>query len=215
LKIAYDLDEGILQFSREFDSLYGFDPHIKDEAELEMVMRVFLLDHIPKLALWEYFVINVGSHVAKLEERIKTLITGRRPSKEDSDGIKRSTNINSLADALANDGNHDRFSEYLVLDRVVEFYDQEINGIVKAASESDRSLRLSSLLSSYRTSIDAINYRKYRCYDEKIQKIMANLRSRIRYERLDHNGPRLGPVSEKYQQFLRMLNNCLRSLDPH
>lgn len=209
LKIAYDLDEGILQFSKEFHSTYGFEPNIKDEAELEMVMRVFLLDHIPKLALWEYFVINVGSHVAKLEERIKTLITGRRSSKEDSDRIQKSSDINSLADALTNDGKHDRFSEYLDLDRVVEFYALEINGIIKAPLESERSLRLSSLLNSYRTSIDAINYHKYRCYDEKIQKIMENLRSRIRYERLDPNGPRLGPVSEKYRLLVNAFKLCI------
>lgn len=200
LKIAYDLDEGILQFSKEFHSVYGFDPNIKNETELEMVMRVFLLDHIPKLSLWEYFVINVGLHVAKLEDRIRNLISGRRPSKEDCDNIQRNPNLSSLADALTNDGQHGRFSEYLDLDKVVEFYALEINGIIKATSESDRSLRLSSLLNSYRTSIDAINYRKYRCYDEKIQKIMANLKSRIRYERLDPNGPRLGPVSEQYSR---------------
>jgi len=43
--------------------------------------------------------------------------------------------------------------------------------------------------------LDALNVEPYRRYDDLLRRILANVSNRLRYERLDKDGPQKGPIS--------------------
>ena len=51
LKVAYELDEAILEFSVSLESEYGLSPIIGNEDDLRQVLAVFKHDHLPKYRL--------------------------------------------------------------------------------------------------------------------------------------------------------------------
>lgn len=194
LKVAYDLDEGILRFSREIGQ-YTAQAELHTEQDLQDLMEVFKHDFVPSLALWEYFVIDVGWHVAELERRVKGLVRGSGPAQQPRPSRPK-MRLGEIADAVRDDGTFGRHASHVDMGRVCELYAAHIEGVLYAPSENERSLRLSNLLTTFRATLDAINYEKYRLYDEKLVVIIGNLVSRIRYERLDPNGPKMGAIGE-------------------
>ncbi len=193
LQNAFDLDEGIMEFSRNITSVYGLDPNVSDENALSTMMKVFLETLIPKLTLWEYFAVDVGMHVHQLEELIRTkpCVIYKRPRSK----IDPKSDYNQILRALKNDGKHQRYSNHIDMEMVEQVYHYQLKDICEAPNEIERSIRISRLLSAFRSVLDSINYSLYRNYDEKIAVIIRNIASRVRYERLDPSGPRLGPIS--------------------
>lgn len=189
LQIAYNLDEGIIAFSKEVE---GYT--VESEEKLQALMKRFTEDCLPKLSLWEYFVIDVGKHVADLEAFIRNQSCKIDPLSA-GHKIDTQSDYTRILEGIKNDGKFGRFSLHLDMYVVHQVYADQINDIIGAPNEVERSLRLSRLLTSFRAILDGINYEKYRGYDERVLKISRNLTSRIRYERLDPNGPRLGPIS--------------------
>lgn len=189
LLVAYDLDEGILEFSKEID---GYE--LSSEDDLASLIKRFAENYLPKLRLWEYFVIDAGKHVAELENCIRNDICRIDPGSARKK-IDTQSDYARLADAVKNDKRHRRFSLQIEMKAVHQVYADRIQAIIDAPGEGERSFRLSQLLASFRAVLDALNYERYRAYDERVSKILRNISSRVRYERLDAHGPRLGPIS--------------------
>jgi len=196
LKLAFDLDEGIISFSRDLKSLYNLNPDIRSEANLREIMKIFVESHLPKLKLWEYFVLDVGHHVTQLEEMVRELCSPLLECSINGSPQNSSFDPTLIIKAIKNDGRYARFSKYASMDEISKLYSREINGIASAPTESERSIRISKLLSEFRAALDSLNLENYKVYDEKIQRIYNNIMARVRYERLDTSGPRLGEISE-------------------
>lgn len=211
LKIAYDLDEGILDFSREIESVYGVNPNINTEPDIHEILRVFREVAIPKLNLWEYFVINVSKHVQELEDCVRNKVCHLGTSPEPYLEPAPSSDLNKIKNALKFDHKYGRFSHFIDMRVVHDIYASQIEDILHAPSELERSVRLSKLLTNFRTTLDAVNYDRYRIYDEKVHLIIRNLASRLKYERLDSHGPRLGPINSVHPlvstYFTRIIDN--------
>lgn len=196
LKLAFDLDEGIMHFSRELKSLYNLDPDVRSEAHLGEIMKIFIESHLPKLKLWEYFVLDVGHHVKQLEEMIRERSSPLLICSIDGSPQNSLFDPTLIIKAIKNDGKFSRFSKYADMDEIAKLYSREIKEIASAPTESERSIRISKLLTGFRAALDAVNLESYKIYDEKIQRIYNNISARVKYERLDPSGPRSGAISE-------------------
>lgn len=56
---------------------------------------------------------------------------------------------------------------------------------------------VTAAVKAFRTLLDIINVPRYELYNADLSAILDNTRSRIRYTRLDEDGPKHGPVTAK------------------
>lgn len=187
LKVAFELDESILNFSSNF-STFGIDGKLQNESELLEIMRIFKEKHLPKYRLWEYFVINVSFEERKLEEHIENSF--------EIDLIKNSKYflVQSLKEAEIFDGKWDRFSNQMNLEAVLSYYSKEIDAI-RSCDLCQKSQLLTLLLADYRKQLDQLNLDKYHKYDETIETACKNIFNRASYERISDHGPKIGAIS--------------------
>lgn len=183
LKAAFDLDESILSFSSQL-SHYDISGYLKDENALLEMMEVFKDKHLPKMRLWEYFVINVSESERQLEKFVQTdSRVSFKPTKH-------------LEEAKENDGKWNRNSNRMNLEAVASFYTKQIEEI-RPCDQCQRSHLLSNLLADYRQQLDQLNVDKYQQYDEIVDVACRNIFNRALYERIADNGPKIGQVSER------------------
>lgn len=189
LKVAFELDESILNFSSNI-STYGLNGDLKNENDLLEMMKTFKDKHLPKYRLWEYFVINVNAAERQLEEYIEKSIM------DDLLSASQRILIKSLKEAEIFDDKWDRFSHQMNLEAVASFYSKEIESI-RSCDLYHRSQNLSALLADYRKQLDQLNLEKYQKYDETIEVACRNIFNRALYERISDHGPKIGSVSEQ------------------
>ena len=150
LKIAFELDESILNFSSNL-SIYGISGELKNENDLLEMMKAFKDQHLPKSRLWEFLVINVSSAERQFEEFVqKSVVNSDFMIRNPLDLIK------SLKEAEIFDGKWDRFSNQMNLEAVGSFYSKEIE-LIRSCDLCKRSQLLSHLLTSYRKELDQLN----------------------------------------------------------
>lgn len=190
LKVAFELDESILNFSSNLSN-FGLSGDLKNENDLLEMMIVFKDKHLPKSRLWEFFVINVSQAERQLEEYIEKSII-----RSDFMMTNQKILINSLKEAEKFDEKWDRFSNQMDLEYVSSFYCKEIESI-RSCDLCQRSQLLSDLLAAYRKQLDQLNLEKYQKYDEIIEVACRNIFNRASYERIADHGPKIGSISSK------------------
>lgn len=191
LRVAYDLDECIMCFSRDLAAgKYDLEADIKSEADVIKVLDGFQKHVLPEAALWEYFVIDVSQAVRELES---VFCRSSTPTLSASEPAPK-----QLEEAIINDGKYGRFSVRMNITLVAAYYYAQLEEYRLALSECERSLILSRVLSEYRSQLDALNYGRYQCYDAKIQQILHNIGNRLIYERVAEHGPKFGPINQEH-----------------
>lgn len=193
LKLAYELDEAILAFSamleHEGEHQVSADP--RDEADVRVILDFFLGSMLPKLALWEFFVVNVAHALADLEGAFRKEAALRPAGGDDA----AATTPHRLGDALYFDGSYARNAYRMNLRAVTQIYRSKISEYRGMRSERERGLLLARVLDDYKRELDEINSARYRVYDEKVAQITKNLHNRMVYERVAEHGPRIGPIT--------------------
>lgn len=195
LQIAYELDECIMKFSGEL-KMHHLSPTIHSEADVQAIMGVFAQQVLPREALWEYFVIDVGRALGDLEAVFRReAAASPTVTTEASVAAARVQDLGEAERIIG--GGHARNSHQMDTALVSEYYRPMIEEYRALPNERDRSLLLSRALAEYRQKLDQLNYPKYQAYDDKVQQIQRNLTTRIVYERVAEHGPKLGPVSRE------------------
>ncbi|PJF17668.1 Glycogen debranching enzyme, partial [Paramicrosporidium saccamoebae] len=187
LGIAFELDEAILKYSNEIESMHNLSAEVGCEEDVQKILEVFGNHVLPDLALWEYFVVDVSRAVMELEAVF-------RREAVHSPKVEIPSTVTFLEEATLDDGCFRRNSHRMDVDMVKTHYRQELEEYRRTPNERDRSLLLSRVLNEYRLQLDQINYPRYQRYDEKVQQILTNLTNRLVYERVAENGPRMGPI---------------------
>jgi glycogen debranching enzyme len=181
LKPAFALDELILMYSAELED-HGRG-HVQGESDLLALMDEFKNTALPKIKLWEFFVIDVAANERALEDAIKTGIR-----------VEATSAPVDLENAVEADGEHGRFSYSMNLKLVCKHFSSQIESYNLAPIGVKDSI-LSEILAQYRQALDALNLPKYQKYDDIITRACQNIFHRVQYERLAENGPKLGPIS--------------------
>ena len=198
LESALELDDALLQFGNDLDK-YGLPTELRNAGDLSRVIAG-MHEHVVKgLNLWQYYVVDVEKNaeeamIAWSEGRALTLNTVGGASDMDRLHEAQSWSLKQKADFLLQ--NHFVGSEGLG----PRFHR-------KANPETSATL-LTALHGGFDTStkeaarrtmtdiLDQINAPFYAQYNEDIETISQQVFDRVRYLRLDDDGPKMGPISQ-------------------
>lgn len=193
LKAAIELDGALLDFSANIEKL-GFTSDIKTQEDLDSVLGGIDQHVLQPLNLWQFYVFDKKSilgEIAKSFDNRSLLSPIDIPSDVDINDKKK------LAQFVLKEANirgkvvlNDRFSNTLESSKVLSI-------ILSLGKLENADLNLDYVLTKGTEIIDNINVDLYTSYDDDILSIKNQLKDRIRYLRLDENGPKLGPVTEE------------------
>ncbi|KAI9332132.1 glucanotransferase domain of glycogen debranching enzyme-domain-containing protein, partial [Zopfochytrium polystomum] len=190
LRPAYELDEALLQMSEDMEKV-GLTAAITTEADLIAAMGYFKSVVVPRLKLWEFYVIDVK----KVEKQFREALSARAPKLDypqfaTAGGLnlrERALLLQKVALGPAVLG--ERFGKNLDINVVMAFMmalkDQRA---IVANNDDDLVKELIGI-------VDEINLDFYKESDSDIAAIVENVASRAKYLRVDDHGPKLGPVS--------------------
>lgn len=197
LESAYLLDAKLLELGDRLESL-DLPTEVKSTEDVMSIMNAIKSECIAGIRLWEYYAINVERDANSAIESWalgKTSIPEKFAGPEDLKFLK-------TADEKAQ---VDFLVQYALLgkDRLGERYRRRVDPAVAAAflssvfgeysnvsDEAERKAARTKLGSI----LDAMNVPFYKEYDSDTAEILQQLFNRIKYCRLDENGPRQGPI---------------------
>lgn len=200
LESALELDTALIRYGEELGSL-GLPTEFRNMDDLLKVIGGVQEHVISKIRLWEYFAVDVPSNSKSVIDAWtagKTRLPdgGFDPSKLGGgvDAI-RDWSLFQKADFLKNkgmlnglriDGRLSRTVDPLVgsalLTALLGRYDDKSD--VEAATETMDAI------------FNELNLPFYREYDEDVAAILDQVKGRLKYTRLDENGPKMGPVTQ-------------------
>ncbi|KAI3406672.2 GDB1 [Candida oxycetoniae] len=192
LTAAIELDGKLLEFSDKLEE-FNLPTSINNDSDLAKVMNGIKVHVLEELKLWQYYVFDKS---AAIDGLIKTLNRNR-------DSIEKAeippqvdiNDLNQLANFVLNFSNQGkkpimgrRFENELDLSKFLS---------VLFAVFGDIHVDEESIKQKAEKIIDKINVPLYTAYNDDIKTIEQQLGDRIRYLRLDNNGPKLGKVTTK------------------
>ncbi|KAK9431500.1 hypothetical protein V1505DRAFT_56979 [Lipomyces doorenjongii] len=185
LQAAYELDDALLAFSRSLRSL-GLPTNLKSIDDLLQIMDGVKVHVLGALRLWEFYVIDVKTVTEKVVEAFYSPNTRETPV---PDSLSFDDLCTFVKDSAARRFNRlgERFRK--TLDHLA------FAGILKSilAKDADEERVRSETVKI----IDEINLPLYREYDDDAEEILEQLYNRIKYIRLDDNGPKAGEITTK------------------
>ncbi|CDK26290.1 unnamed protein product [Kuraishia capsulata CBS 1993] len=186
LEAAIVLDKSLLHFSK-YMKWHGYPTDIRSTSDLLKIMDGIKIHVLGDLKLWQYYVLNVQQHLEELEKAWSNLAI--TPTKIPED-VKN--NLKSLS----------KFVVQLARPQGFELSSRNANklDIYKFASVlrtlAGEDADFSEAKSHAHKILDEINLPLYKAYDEDNSEILEQVYNRIKYLRLEDNGPKLGPVTE-------------------
>ena len=204
LEPALELDNALLRYGKDLGSL-GLPTSISTMDELQRCIDGMKTHVLGKLRLWEYYVVDVGQD-AKAAVEAWAAGDVKFPKHGFGSGVGglkdvKEWSLKQRADfLLANDftgagqigGRFDRKTNpklgAALLTAVHGPYDSDKHG------PPDRGVTLSTMT----RTLDELNLQFYREYDADATAIAQQVKDRVRYLRVDDNGPRLGAVTPEH-----------------
>ena len=200
LESALELDTALIKYGEELDSL-GLPTEFKNMDDLLKVVDGIKEHVISKIRLWEYFAVDVPSNSKSVVEAWKSGKTrlpdgGFDPSVLGGgvDAVKN-WSLYQKADFLKNKGMQNGL-------RIDERLSRTVDPLVGSAL-------LTALIGRYEDGSDTqnasetmdsifneLNLPFYREYDADVEAILEQVKDRLKYTRLEENGPKLGPVTK-------------------
>lgn len=205
LRSALELDTKLLEFSRDLKSL-GLPTTLESVDDLLKVMDGIKEHVIAKLKIWEYYVIDVKRDADAI---VDAWAKGDVTFPEGGFGLSGMGGLDAVKNATPKE-----LSKFLVdkgvlnADRLGERYRRRVDPGIGAAlitalfgrfegdgdtDSADREAARSRVVSI----LDELNLPYYKEYDADIAEVLEQTFNRVKYVRLDDDGPKLGPINEK------------------
>ncbi|OBT69933.1 hypothetical protein VE03_00418 [Pseudogymnoascus sp. 23342-1-I1] len=192
LESALKLDTELLKFGRELGEL-GLPTDIKTVEDLLLIMDGIKTKVIGGLKLWEYYAIDAKRDA---DAAVDAWVSGNIKAPAEGFGSKD-----------ASPKEHAKFiteKAMLGTDRLGERYRRKVDPAIAAAlltelhGKSNGNAADSDEIRNHISKIlDEVNLPYYREYDEDIAEVLEQIFNRVKYVRLDDNGPKLGPINDK------------------
>ncbi|KAG5998640.1 hypothetical protein E4U52_006436 [Claviceps spartinae] len=200
LESAYVLDTSLLQLSSNLESL-GLPTDPKSVDDLMLLLEAIKTNVIAGIRLWEYYTLDVeGDAIAAVSAWASTsssTLQGKIGIQEDLENLETS-NLEEKVSFLRKHGS-------LRFDRLGERFRRAIDPNVAATllsscfgkyeGESSASADKAAARLEMCKILEAMNVPLYEEYDGDVKEILEQLSNRIKYVRLDENGPKLGPIN--------------------
>lgn len=185
---AIELDALLLKFSAEMKQ-HGFSTIISDEFQLQKIMDAIKIHVLGELKLWQYYIVDTEGHLKDLEQVWKNM----DKTFEKIDIPKDVTyDLYKLAHFTV------KKCKLTDFDVLGERYSHKLNTLKFAnllGSLYGEKTDFQLIQNEARKILDEINLPLYHEYDDDNLAICTQLYNRIKYQRLDSNGPQLGEVT--------------------
>ena len=188
LESAYELDTALLHFGSDLKK-FGLPTELKTPGDLSKVIAGMHEHVVKRLDLWQYYIIDVQESV---KAAVKVWSEGGSTYKV-LEGVK-SWSLNQKADFLRQNG----FTGLEGLGpRFHRRPDVQAGAALLAAQFGSASSADRSAATIFLTEVlNEINAAFYSQYDDDTKVIAQQVFDRVRYLRLDDDGPKLGPITK-------------------
>jgi glycogen debranching enzyme len=185
---ALELDNAILAFSATLEA-QGLPKRISSPQDIETILSA-LSNVLKTLNLWQYYVLDPATQEESVAAALKS------DSLPEWTGSKVAGKaIPELAVVIRAEGKLQNISQ--CADRFGVTIDPKVAAsFVKAAFNDLHDPQ--ALAEAWREIVSVINVPLYEEYDDDFKVILANIKNRVTYTRLDANGPKLGEISERW-----------------
>ena len=213
LESALEIDTALLQFGQELEK-YGLPTLLKDEGDLSRVIAGMHEHALKKLDLWQYYVIDVETNVQEILEawRKDTYGTDRDLTKAPAWTLKERANYLLQCNFIGASGLGPRYHRKADPPAAAAL----LNAIIGPSKSGSSKIDPQTLVTDILNEINATFYDQY---NDDMATLSTQVYNRIRYLRLDADGPKWGafsktsPFIETY--FSRLPDNArTRKLDP-
>ena len=215
LESALELDTALLEFSDKLEA-HGLPTTLRAMHDLDELVEGLRKYVIEPLQLWQYYVIDVEHNT---DELVRTWKSGAHLSfdgalKAKAGGIadwslERQANFVVENIFVGAEGLGPRFYRRVVVDQGAALLNI-LHGSSKVGDISVADLSMST-----KNLINEINVRFYEEFNRDIAVIKQQLHDRIRYLRIDGDGPRIGRISKSSavieSYFTRLPKNAITS----
>ncbi|KAG0687543.1 hypothetical protein C6P40_002206 [Pichia californica] len=207
---AIELDSLLLHFSANMRQ-YGYETIIKNEYQLKKILDGIKIHVFGQLKLWQFYIVNVNEHLLKLSnywsnnnDNINNKVFKELDISNEIKSNLKKIAIYIVDNCKTNDFNilGHRYDNKLDIEKFANIL-LNLYGL-----NADFN---SCILVNAQKILDEINLPLYHNYDYDNDIICSQLYNRIKYLRLDDNGPKLGevnfenPLTEPY--FTRFVDN--------
>ena len=185
---ALELDDAIIEFSGSLEGS-GLPTRITSEKDIDTLIAA-LEGHLKSKHMWQFYVLNVQEEVAA----VLSALSSKSFLPWNGQNV-RGKSAPAIADIVLSSGLIRGLSA--LTSRYCAHVDGGIAaGIIKAAlghsAVNDRTLA-----ESWKKVVDVLNVSLYADWAEDTQKALDAIKARLKYTRLDSNGPKLGEISVK------------------
>ncbi|KAK7429968.1 bifunctional 4-alpha-glucanotransferase/amylo-alpha-1,6-glucosidase [Neonectria magnoliae] len=195
LESAYELDTTLLELGFKLKEL-GLPTELKSTDDLLLIMDAIKTEVIGKIRLWEYYALDVERDA---DAAVAEWSKGNTHDSEDSAFHDKLETLKSAP--LDERVTFVREFALRGTDRMGERYRRRVDS---AAGASVLTALLGSPESNDKATanakmvelLDVLNVEFYKEYDAEIADILQQLFNRIKYVRLDDNGPKAGPIDQ-------------------
>ena len=212
LEIALELDNALLQYGTDL-AKYDLPTELKSADDLQRVMdgmKPYCLDLVN---IWEFYVVKVTRDAQAAVDAWMSGLTSADSQVESAKDWSLDQKVEFLrTNAMIGDGEfagrfHRRIDPHVAAALLTSIYGH---------GESDRQQTVLEAITQW---LKALNVPFYRDYDADVAVIKRQVADRVRYLRLDDNGPKLGPINEKHafieSYFTRLpLNSTTKKHNP-
>lgn len=195
LESAEAVDQALLDFGNDL-SKYGIPSDLKSSADLDKLMAGVKTNVLGGLKLWEYFVVNVerdskaAAHAWREGNNTLPASCAAFPSDVKSWSLKRRADWLVQNALTGNDQLGERFRRRVMPQVAAGLLDAVFGSFSQFPDEN-------TVFNAIHSTLNELNLPFYREYDAEVSVIMDQTQGRIRYLRLDDNGPKLGPIGPK------------------
>jgi glycogen debranching enzyme len=185
---AFELDSTIINFSAELKSK-ALPTRVTSESDVDALCGA-LDKEIRDLKLWQYYVLDV----ARERESIKAALVSSKITSWTGSNVARKS-VAELADILRAE------SKIIGLGEFKSRYGVKVDsgvaaGIISAAF-TEIAGDAEKLAEAWVRVVDVLNVPQYKEWEEDTGIALSHVRNRLKYTRLDPNGPKMGDISKE------------------
>lgn len=194
LESALELDDALLKFGNELEN-YKLPTTLENMKDLDRVIAGVKTHVIEPLNLWQYYVVDVTRDV----EKVVTAWSQGKTIGSEVGGLE------GVKDwSLKQKADHLRANGFVGAGGLQSRFYRSIDASVGAAlltviygSYKERGLDTNGATKTMTAILNELNEPFYKEYDADVEVIQQQVRDRVRYLRLDNDGPKLGAIDPK------------------
>ncbi|KAF5316807.1 hypothetical protein D9619_006196 [Psilocybe cf. subviscida] len=185
---AFELDSAIINFSTDLKSK-GLPTRVTCDADVDALCEA-LDKEIRDLKLWQYYVLDVDRE----KESVKAALASGKTTSWAGSNVAGKT-VAELADILRAE------SKIIGLGEFKSRYGVKVDSGVAAGVISAAFTEIASdadkLADAWVRVVDVLNVPQYKEWEEDTGIALSHVRNRLKYTRLDPNGPKMGDITRE------------------